>query len=173
MSFARWAVVTVPLFILLGGLSGVVSNSGNGNHWYAQLTKPAIMPPGWAFGVIWTILYALMGLAVAAILDARGAKGRGVALGVFALQFVLNLAWSPLFFGAHQVHAALILIGAIFVLAVATTVLFAPIRRHAAWQMVPYLAWLTIATALAYQTDQLNPNAATLGTGAQTAHIGG
>lgn len=173
MSFARWAVVTVPLFILLGGLSGVVSNSGNGNHWYALLTKPAVMPPGWAFGVIWTTLYALMGFAVAAILDARGAKGRGIALGTFALQFILNLAWSPLFFGAHQAHLAVFLLGLIFVVAVMTTIFFAPIRRHAAWMLVPYLAWLSIATVLAYQTDQLNPNAAQLGTGTQTAHIGG
>jgi len=89
MSFARWAIVAVPLFVFFGGLSGVLSNSGSNNHWYAQLLKPEIMPPGWAFGVIWTILYALMGLAVAAILDARGARGRALALGIFTAQFVL------------------------------------------------------------------------------------
>lgn len=173
MSFARWAIVTIPLFVLLGGLSGVLSNSGLANHWYAQLSKPDIMPPGWTFGVIWTILYALMGLAVAAILDARGARGRALALGIFTAQFVLNLLWSPLFFGAHQAHFAVFLLAIILVAAVATTFAFAPIRRNAAWLMVPYLAWLCIALALAYQIDHLNPNAAHLGTVAGTAHISG
>jgi len=171
MSFTRWAVVAVPLLILLGGLSGVLSNSGNNNHWYAGLTKPEIMPPGWAFGVIWTILYAMMGCAVAAILDARGAGGRALALGLFTIQLVLNLIWSPLFFGAHQAHLAVFLLVVILLAAVATTLVFAPIRRHAAWLMVPYLAWLCVALALAYQIDQLNPNAAHLGTVAGTAHI--
>lgn len=171
MSFARWAVVAVPLFVFLGGLSGIISNSGPSNHWYAQLSKPEIMPPGWAFGVVWTILYALMGLAVAAVLDARGARGRVLALGLFAAQFALNLIWSPLFFRAHQAHFAVFLLAIILIGAVATTFAFAPIRRNAAWLMLPYLAWLCIALALAYQIDRLNPNAAHLGTVAGTAHI--
>jgi tryptophan-rich sensory protein len=171
MSFARWAVVVVPLFVLLGGLSGLLSNSGMDNQWYAQLLKPEIMPPGWAFGVVWTTLYTLMGLAVASILDARGANGRALALGLFAVQFLLNLGWSPVFFGAHQAHAAVFLLIAILLVATITVFAFAPIRRYAAWLLVPYLAWLTVALALAYQIDVLNPNAAHLGRVAGTAHI--
>ncbi len=171
MSLTRWALVTVPLFILLGTLSGVMSNSGNRNHWYSGLAKPELMPPGWAFGVIWTLLYALIGFAVAMILDARGAKGRPLALLLFALQFLLNLAWSPVFFAMHQAHFAVLLLLIIIVTAVATTFAFAQIRVRAAWLMVPYLAWLCVASALSYQIDTLNPNAAHLGSFVSSTHI--
>jgi len=171
MSFARWAMVTVPLVVLLGLLSGVIANSGMGNAWFARLTKPELMPPGWAFGVIWTLLYALMGLALALVLDARGARGRPFALVLFGVQLVLNLAWSPVFFGAHQAHFAVLLLAIIFVAAFANCVAFGRIRTQAAWLLVPYLAWLCVATVLGYQIDQLNPNAAQLGKAAGTAHI--
>ena len=78
-SFVRWALVCVPLVLMLGILSGKLAGSGYGNPWFDALAKPAIMPPGWAFGVAWTILYILMGVALAIILNARGAKGRQVA----------------------------------------------------------------------------------------------
>jgi tryptophan-rich sensory protein len=75
MSFLRYALVTVPLILLLGILSGRASNSGFGNPWFDALVKPDAMPPGWAFGVAWTILYILLGLSLALILHARGAEG--------------------------------------------------------------------------------------------------
>ncbi len=173
MSFARWAIVTVPLFVLLGALSGVVSNSGMQNRWFALLAKPALMPPGWIFGVVWTILYALMGLAVAMILDARGARGRSFALALFGLQFAMNLAWSPVFFAFHQAHFAVFLLVVILVAAIATTFAFAPIRARASWLLVPYLVWLSFASVLSYQIDKLNPDAAHLGRVVGTAHITG
>jgi tryptophan-rich sensory protein len=98
MSFLRYALVTVPLVLLLGTISGRLANSGYGNAWFDAIRKPALMPPGSVFGVAWTILYILLGLALALILHAKGARGRGVALGFFAAQLVLNYAWSPLFF---------------------------------------------------------------------------
>lgn len=162
MSFLRYALVTVPLILLLGILSGRASNSGYGNPWFDALVKPEAMPPGWLFSVAWTILYILLGLALAMILHARGARGRPLALGLFAAQFLLNLAWSPIFFAAHQVGTALIVIVVMLALAIATTVAFGRIRRTAAWLMVPYLAWLCFAGVLNYQIDVLNPDAETL-----------
>ncbi len=173
MSFARWALVCVPLLILLGSASGLLANSGEHNRWYAQLSKPSITPPGWVFGVAWTILYALMGLALAMILDARRAAGRSRALGLFATQLILNLAWSPIFFRWHMAHFAVFLMVMILVAAIATCVTFGQIRPRAAWLLVPYLVWLTFATVLAFQLDRLNPNAAQLGKPAGTAHING
>src|SRR3546814_18138154 len=90
-------------------------------------------------------LYALMGLALAMILNARGAYGRPAALTLFAIQLALNLAWSPLFFGAHRIQAAFWLILAIFFFALLTTLAFGRIRQWAAWAMVPYLEWLCFA----------------------------
>ncbi len=171
MSFLRWAVFTVPLILLLGFASGRAVPSGSENGWYMALQKPEITPPGWLFPVAWTTLYILMGFAVAMILHARGAKGRGLALGVFAVQFVLNLAWTPLFFGMHQVGAALLVIVAMLLLAIVTTLLFGRIRSLAAWLMVPYLVWISFAGVLTWRIGQLNPDAATLVPASHTSQM--
>jgi benzodiazapine receptor len=159
MSFLRYALFTVPLVLLLGTVSGRISGSGYGNAWFDALQKPAIMPPGWVFGAAWTILYILLGLAVALILHARGARGRGPALALFVLQLLLNYAWSPLFFAYHEVGAAFWTIVAILLLAAATAILFWRIRNSAGLLMLPYLAWLGFAAALIWQIGALNPQA--------------
>jgi len=171
MSFVRWALVCVPLIMLLGFLSGRSVPSGDQNLWYQALEKPAVTPPGWVFPVAWTTLYILLGLALAAILNARGARRRAAALGLFAAQFALNLAWTPLFFGAHRVGAALLVITVMLLLAIATTVAFARIRKAAAWMMVPYLVWLSFAAVLTWRIDQLNPDAETLVPSARTSQV--
>lgn len=171
MSFVRWALVTVPLCVFLGFLSGRLSNSGYGNRWFDALSKPDIVPPGWVFGVVWTTLYILMGVAIAMILNARGARGRGLAITLFVVQFILNLAWSPTFFAAHQVSIAFFLILTILALVIATTFAFAPIRKAAAWLLVPYMVWLSLASILNYKIDQLNPDAETLVPEAPRTHI--
>jgi tryptophan-rich sensory protein len=171
MGFLRWAVVTVPAIVLLGFLSGRMVPSGNENAWYVALTKPALTPPGWVFPVAWTILYILLGLAVAMIADARGARGRGAALGLFGAQLVLNLIWTPLFFGAHQVLAALGVIVAILVLTILTSFAFARIRKAAAWLLVPYMVWISFAMMLNLGIYQLNPDAEKLVVPASTTQM--
>ncbi len=162
LGFVRWALLTVPLIVFLGFLSGKAANSGYGNRWFDALDKPALMPPGWAFGVAWTILYVMMALALAIILHARGARGRGIAILLFFVQLAMNLAWSPLFFRAHQVGSALTLIVALFFVVALTTWLFARIRRVAGLLLIPYLCWLAFASYLNYEIGRLNPNAETL-----------
>jgi len=171
MSFLRTALMIVPLILLLGTLSGWLSGSGSGNGWYRALVKPGFTPPGPAFGLAWTLLYILMGTALAMIVFARGATGRRLAIGLFAVQFVLNLAWSPTFFAAHRVGAAFWLILAILVAAVATTVMFFRIRPRAGWLMLPYIAWLGFAAVLDHRIDRLNPDAEHRGSGSSTAVI--
>jgi tryptophan-rich sensory protein len=159
MSFLRYALFTVPAVLLLGTISGRVANSGDGNPWFDALVKPALMPPGWVFGAAWMILYILLGLALAMILHARGARGRGLAVGLFLVQLVMNYAWSPLFFAAHEVDAAFILIVLMITAASLAALLFARIRRAAGLLMLPYLAWLFFAAYLTWQVGELNPNA--------------
>ncbi len=171
MSFLRWAIVIVPLILLLGFASGRVVPSGSENSWYVALTKSELNPPGWVFPIMWTTLYILIGLALSMIVHARGAKGRGVAIGLFVIQFLLNLSWTPLFFGAHKVGTALFVIIAILLLSIATTAAFARIRKGAAWLMVPYLVWLSFAGVLNWRIDQLNPGAERLVPGAQTSQM--
>lgn len=155
----RAAIVLIPLLELLGGLAARVAGSTADNPWYRTLTLPLLQPPGFVFGIAWSILYALMGLAAALVWAHKGAPGRIAALSLFTTQLLLNLCWSPLFFRYHQIWAALALIVVILVLAIWTTFRFARISRTAAWLMVPYLVWLGFAIGLNARVGQLNPAA--------------
>ncbi len=161
----RKALVTVPLIVIIGALVGVVSNSGFGNDWYAPLDKPNFQPPGWVFGAAWTTLYTMMGIALAAIVNEPSSKQRNVALGLFAAQLALNFAWSPIFFGGGMIDLGLLVIVAMNVLVTMTIIAFWKIRPLAGALLIPYLAWLCVATALNHETGRLNP-------GADTAPLG-
>lgn len=171
MSFLRWAIVTVPLILLLGFAAGASVARGYNGGWYLALAKPAITPPAWVFPIAWTTLYILLGLALALILHARGSRRRGHALSWFAIQFVFNLCWTPLFFGAHQVHQALWVNVAMVATAIVATVEFGRIRKAAAWLMVPYLVWISFACVLTWRIDQMNPDAETLVPSARTSQM--
>ena len=171
MSFLRWAVVTVPLILLFGFVSGRSVPVGSENGWYMALAKPALNPPGWVFPVVWTTLYVMIGLALAMILNARGARQRPLAVGLFAAQFVLNLLWTPTFFGAHKIGASVIVIFAMLILSIAATIVFARIRPAAAWLMVPYMVWISFAGVLAFSIGQLNPDAETLAPASHTSQM--
>ena len=171
MSFLRYALFTVPAILLLGTISGRIAGAGYGNPWFDSLRKPAIMPAGWTFGAAWTILYILLGLALAVILHARGARGRGPAFALFVLQLLLNFAWSPVFFAFHEVGAAFWMILAMILLSAVTAVLLWRIRRAAALLMLPYIAWLCFAAVLTWQVGVLNPGASELAPGGSTTDI--
>ena len=159
LAFLRWAIVTVPAMLFLGFASARLAPSGSANSWYAALEKPAATPPDWLFPVAWTLIYILMGIALAIVINARGSRWRAAALVAFALQLIVNLVWSPVFFGMHRLHLALLLIIAMFVLTAATTWLFAKVRSGAALLMVPYLLWIVFAGYLNFAIIQLNPGA--------------
>ena len=91
MSLLRWVVVCVPAMLLLGFLAGNAVPVGDENGWYQALEKSSATPPGWAFGAAWTALYALLGLSLAIILNARGAKGRALGLVLFVVTLMLNI----------------------------------------------------------------------------------
>ena len=171
MSFLRVVLVTVPLILFLGILSGALAGSGYGNPWFAALAKPTEMPPAWLFPVAWTLLYVLIGFALAMIIWARGASGRGIAIGLFVVQFALNLAWSPTFFAAHRIDVAFAIILAMIVLTIATILAFARIRARAALLMLPYLAWICFAAWLNHSIEALNPNAETLAPGGGSTQV--
>jgi tryptophan-rich sensory protein len=155
----KMALITVPAIVIVGTLMGYLSNSGFSNSWYAGLTKPAFQPPAWAFGVVWTILYALMGIALAMVLNQPPSQRRSNALWLFGGQLALNFAWSPVFFGMQMIDVALVIILVMLFMATAAANLFRRIRKLAGWLLLPYLAWLCLATALNYETGRLNPGA--------------
>jgi benzodiazapine receptor len=156
---AKIAVISVPLILGAGFLSGWLSNSGYGNDCFDALAKPAAMPPGWAFGTAWSILYVALGIVLALVWAAPPSKARTTALTLFFVQLGLNFIWSPVFFGAHQVALGLAVIVAILLLSIAATRSIARVSRAAAWLMVPYLAWLSFATYLNFEIVRLNPGA--------------
>lgn len=158
-SLLRWMLVCVPACILLGFLAGRLSQSGANNPWFDALAKPELFPPPALFGIVWTLLYAMMGFALALIGSAWGARGRGLAVAVFAIQFLVNLTWSPVFFGMNRISGGLIVIAILDALVIITLVLFWRIRKLAGALLVPYLAWVLFATLLNYQFLQLNPEA--------------
>jgi len=148
-------VLTVPGILLLGWASGWLSNSGYRNYWFDTLHLPWFMPPGWAFGVAWTILYILMGVAVGLVL-ASDSPGKRAALTLFAVQLILNLAWSPVFFAAHQIRAALVIIVVLIATVALTILFFWRVRRVAGLLLLPYLAWLLFAAELNFTILRLN-----------------
>lgn len=160
-SWWKTAVTAVVAIELLGGLSGWLSNSGYGNSWFDDLAKPDFMPPGWTFGVVWPILYALLGIALAMILAEPPSDRRRTALVLFFVHMVLNFLWSPLFFAAHDISLAKILIFAMAALAAAAAGQFLRIRKAAGLLMVPYIAWLVFAATLNATIEGMNPGAGT------------
>jgi benzodiazapine receptor len=157
-SFVRWALFLVPAVLLLGFLSGRFGGQAQ-DPWFLALEKPAILPPPAIFGVVWPILYVLMGFAAAMICAAWGSRYRLPAILAFVLQLLVNLAWTPVFFGEHEMTFALYLIIALDVAVVVTIVLFWNVRSVAAWLLLPYLAWILFATVLNYELLRLNPEA--------------
>lgn len=155
----RTALIAVPAVVLGGLAMGWLSNSGMDNSWYVRLEQPAFQPPSWMFGVVWTILYALMGLALAVIWREPPSTRRTAALRMFFLQLALNFAWSPVFFGGQMIEVGLLLLVAILVAAFLTAKLFRSIRPVAGWLLVPYLLWLCLAVTLNYESGRLNPGA--------------
>lgn len=155
-SFIRWALFTVPLIVLLGFVAGQLGSPNT--IWFQNLAKPDIYPdPKW-FGIVWTILYFMIGLALALVCSSWGARGRGLAIGLFAVHFVLNLAWSPVFFGTQNIQGGLILLCLIDVTLLAVIWAFWRVRRAAGLLLLPYLAWVLFATLLNYEFLQANPD---------------
>lgn len=162
LSLLRWMIVLVPLVLLLGMASARLSSSAASDAWYAALRKPAFAPPGGWIGAIWTVLYILIGAALALVAAARRAIGRRAAIALFAVQLAINLAWAPIFFAAHLAALAFWWIVLLFAAAVAATALFFRVRRAAGLLMLPYLAWLLMAGAIAFEIDRMNPGAQAL-----------
>ncbi len=157
-SFLRWALLTVPAVLLLGFLAGRLGGDAS-SLWFQSLVKPAIFPPPVWFGIVWSILYIMLGFALALVCAAWGARGRSAAITLFLIQLAVNMAWSPVFFGQHQITAGLIIIAVLDVLVIITIALCWRVRKLAAVLMLPYLAWILFATVLNYEFLRLNPDA--------------
>jgi translocator protein len=146
MNMKQWLVLAgfVGLCLAVGGIGGFAT-SQSVVDWYPTLNKPSWTPPGWLFGPVWTLLYVMMGVAAWLVWKARDS---GVALGIFAVQLALNMMWSLLFFGLKSPGAGLVCIVLLWAAIAATIVAFRRKSGVAALLLLPYLAWVSFATAL-------------------------
>lgn len=142
---------------IVGAAGSLFTVQGLG-EWYGTLQRPAIAPPNWVFGPVWTTLFALIGVALWLVWRQAGESPRNVrvAAGVFAVHFAFNLGWSAAFFGLQEIGLGLAVILALWGLIVATMWAFARVDRRAGLLLVPYLLWVTFATYLNYQFWVLN-----------------
>ncbi|GIJ24352.1 TspO/MBR family protein [Micromonospora lutea] len=147
-----WALAGFALAVLAVAVFGNLAGAGASDQ-YATIDRPAWSPPSWLFGPVWTVLYVM--IAVAAWLVWRRV-GFGAALGAWAVQLVLNAAWTPLFFAGDRYGLAFIEIILLWLAIGATVLLFARASRLAAALLLPYWAWVTFAAALNYSIWQLN-----------------
>ncbi len=133
------------------GILGSVFTSSKIPNWYATLAKPALNPPGWIFGPVWTTLYALMGIT-AFIVWEKGLERADVrkALQVFGLQLLLNTSWSIVFFGLQNPKLAFANIVAMWLAIAWTMMLFRKISKKASWLLLPYILWVSFAGYLNY-----------------------
>ncbi|NDW04446.1 TspO/MBR family protein [Jiella pacifica] len=137
--------LALPLFLLLsvggGALIGLSVETGG---WYAELAKPSFNPPDWVFAPVWGTLYILIGVAGWRVWRA----GIGTAQKLWWLQLALNVAWPPVFFSAHMLGAALIVILALDAAVVAFVAAAWRTERVSALLFLPYLAWVAYASLL-------------------------
>jgi tryptophan-rich sensory protein len=137
---------------------GSYFTSSSVGTWYATLVKPPIAPSGEVIGAIWTVLYLLMGISLFLVLGEDPSR-RDVrqGIGLFAIQLGLNVLWSFLFFGLASPSIALGEMILLWVAIAATIWQFLKISRPAAYLLVPYLAWVSIAAVLNGWIVVLNP----------------
>ncbi len=141
----------------LAGVLGAVFTRSAIPFWYAGLKKPAFTPPNWLFAPMWISLYLLMALA-AYLVWQKGLAHPGVraALAVFSTQLLLNALWSPIFFGLRAPLAGAVVIVLLWLAIALTIVLFWKISRPAALLLLPYILWVSLATALNISIYLLN-----------------
>jgi len=148
----RPEILGVILCVSLGFLSGYLSQSGD-TEWYLSLQKPPFNPPSWIFAPVWTVLYIMMGIALAKLW--RDRQQRKLLLSLFAVQLILNLLWTPLFFYFHRIDLALMDISLLWIsLAIFLTVALKV--RTVYWLFSPYFLWVSFAWVLNYSIYTLN-----------------
>jgi benzodiazapine receptor len=147
---AAWLLVSF-IAAVIGGAASFQASA-----FYARLVRPEWAPPSWLFGPVWTVLYAVMGIAAWLVWRVGGFRAAKPALALFLVQLVLNALWSWLFFGWHLGALAFTDIVLLWVLIIATQIAFWRISPLAGALLVPYLLWVSFAVALNYSVGQLN-----------------
>ena len=140
------------LLPFVGAVPGSIITRKN-QEWYRSIDKPSWRPPSWAFGPVWTCLYAGMGYSSYLVYSEGGDK---TALALYASQLALNWAWTPIFFGLHNLKLATLEIGALWISVAVCGAKFYSINKTAGLLFAPYLAWVSLASALTFSIWKKN-----------------
>lgn len=152
-----WSLLVFAALNFLAACSGAFFKPG---AWFESLDKPAWMPPNWAFPVVWTVLFAANAYAGWLVWRELGTSPPGLfAMSVYGVALVLNAAWSWLFFGLRRLWSATVGAAMLFVAVGLQIVVFYPVEPVAGLVLLPYLAWVAVATALANSVRRRNPHA--------------
>jgi tryptophan-rich sensory protein len=145
------------LVVFVAGSIGTLATISELTTWYTALTKPTWTPPNWTFGPIWSTLYVLMGIALFLVWR-QGLERKDVkyAILIFAVQIILNVLWSVVFFGMHSIFGGFILILILWIAIFANIIAFYVISKPAGLLLIPYLIWVSIASYLNYSVYLLN-----------------
>jgi tryptophan-rich sensory protein len=153
----RWIGLAAIILVCLGaGGLGAIATTPAIDGWYGAIAKPTWNPPDWVFGPVWTTLYGLMAIAAWLIWRPSGFKAAAVPLTLFALQLLLNIAWSWIFFHYQQPGWAFVEIIALWAAIAATLAAFFAHSTVAGWLLTPYLAWVSFAAVLNFTIWRLN-----------------
>jgi tryptophan-rich sensory protein len=151
LGLAGWLAATFAA----GGVGAMAS--ARAASFYGQLAQPVWAPPAWLFGPVWSVLYVLMAVAAWRVWRQHGFSGAATALRLYAVQLVANALWTWLFFVLHLGALSLAEIVVLWLLIAATIAAFWPLQRLAALLLLPYLVWVSFASALTLSLWRLNP----------------
>jgi len=148
-------IVCVVICFMVAAIGGYATTSSI-DVWYAGITKPTWNPPNWIFGPVWSTLYLMMAISLWLVWRKSGITNAKFAIGIFAVQLVLNLLWSIIFFAMHQLGWALVEVIMLWSAIVLTIIVFHKHSKPAAYLLIPYLLWVTFASFLNYTIWSLN-----------------
>ena len=146
-------ILSIAVCQLAGFIGSFFTNAGLVD-WYSTLNKPWFTPPGWFIGAVWITLFTLMGISLYLVWKKGFTR---TALGIFAAQLALNMLWSFLFFGLRSPLLGLAGIIPLWILIAFNIWAFWKVEKRAGYLLVPYIAWVTVATTLNYYIWVLNP----------------
>jgi len=141
-------LISILITFVIGGVASVFTRPQI-KGWYITLNKPTYNPPNWAFPVAWTILYILIATAAYLVWKRRdGTVIYATARIIYFIQLLLNFSWSIVFFGMHQIFAALVIIVMLLVVIILNINWFGRFNKAAAWLLIPYFMWVGFASLL-------------------------
>lgn len=157
MKLKEWRpyIISALIAMAVGGLSALLSMDGM-EAYSTSVVKPPLTPPGWIFGAVWSVLYALMGISAAKIWLSGNSETKGKGLNLYVAQLIVNFFWSLIFFNAQAYGFALVWLLLLWVLVLLMILQFAKVDKKAAYLQIPYLIWLTFAVYLNFGVWVLN-----------------